>query len=156
MPIVAADVMTSPPTVVAPTASLAEVARLLANKDISAVPVCLPDDTPVGIISEADIIAPFRESIRVRRDWWLGLLAEGEELPPEFLDYIRQDHRTVADVMVRNVIHVTEDAPLPQLAELMLKHAVRCLPVLRDGRVVGVVSRSDLLRAIAHAPAMTV
>jgi CBS domain-containing protein len=118
--------------------------------------VCHADGTLAGIVSENDILKPFRESVRARRDWWLGVIAEGEALPQDFLDYLRQDLRTAADVMVRPVHVAKEDTTLPELAEVMIAHAVKRLPVLRDGQIVGVVSRSDLLRAVARSPAMLV
>ncbi|HQT76963.1 MAG: hypothetical protein B7Z80_27025 [Rhodospirillales bacterium 20-64-7] len=156
MTITAAEIMTTPVASVAPEATIAEVASLLASKRISAVPVCNPDGSMAGIVSESDILKPFRESARARRDWWLGAVAEGEELHQDFLDYLRQDTRAAADVMVRHVIAVEEDATLPRLAELMIKHGVKRLPVLRDGRLVGIVSRSDLVAAVAKAPGMLV
>jgi CBS domain-containing protein len=156
MTTIAADVMTSPAITVAPQAGLSEIAGLLSSRRISAVPVCQPDGTLVGIVSEGDVLRPFRESVRVQRDWWLGVLAAGEELSQDFLDYMRNDTRTAADVMVRPVITADERATLPELAELMVKHRIKRIPILRDGRVTGVVSRADLVSAIARAPAMLV
>jgi CBS domain-containing protein len=150
----AAEIMTSPAIVVAQEASVAEIAALLSSKHISAVPVCRADGTPVGIVSEGDILRPFRESTRQRRDWWLGLIAEGEELPQEYLDYLRHDTRTAADLMVSHLVTADEQATLPQLAELMVTHGIKRIPIVRDGRVVGIVSRADLVTAIAQAPAM--
>lgn len=156
MAITAADVMTAPATVVRPETSMADIASLLASKRFSAVPVCHPDNTLAGIVSESDILKPFRESVRARRDWWLGVIADGEELPQDFLDYLRRDTRTAADVMVRHVVTAEEHMTLPQLAELMLNHGIKRLPVLRDSKVVGIVSRADLVAAVARAPAMLV
>jgi CBS domain-containing protein len=156
MSIVAADIMTAPATAVRPETNIAEIASLLASKHFSAVPVCNPDNTLAGIVSESDILKPFRESVRARRDWWLGVIAEGETLPQDFLDYLRQDTRAAADVMVRHVITTDEQATLPQLAELMINHGIKRLPVLRDGKVVGIVSRADLVAVIARTPAMLV
>jgi len=156
MSITAADIMTSPVVSVTPETNMGEIASLLARKHFSAVPVCRPDNTLAGIVSESDILKPFRESVRARRDWWLGVIAEGEELPQDFLDYLRQDTRSAADVMVRHVLTAEEDTTLPQLAELMIKNGIKRLPVLRDGKVVGIVSRADLVAAIARAPAMLV
>ena len=156
MSITAADIMTTPVTVVSPHTSMAEIASLLASKHLSAVPVCHSDRTLAGIVSESDILKPFRESVRARRDWWLGVIAEGEELPQDFLDYIRQDTRTAADIMVPHVYTTEEKATLPELAETMIKHAIKRLPVLRDGKLVGIVSRADLVAAIARAPGMLV
>jgi CBS domain-containing protein len=154
MSITAADIMTSPVTAVSRNTTMAEIASLLAGNHLSAVPVCDPDDKVVGIVSESDILKPFRESVRIRRDWWLGVIAEGEHMPQDFLDYLRQDTRTAADVMVQPVIAVQQDTTLPQIAELMIKHAVKRVPVLRDGKLVGIVSRADLVAVIARTPGM--
>lgn len=156
MPVLASELMTQPVVTVTPQATLAEIAELLAGKRISAVPVCNPGGALAGIVTEADVLRPFRESSRQRQDWWLSAFAEGEDLAPEFLDYIRRDHRTAAEVMARHVITAGEQATLPELAELMVKHAVKRIPILRDGRVVGIVSRADMIRALARAPAMLV
>jgi CBS domain-containing protein len=156
MSITAANIMTAPAIVVRPETNMAEIASLLASKRFSAVPVCHPDNTLAGIVSESDILRPFRESVRARRDWWLGVIADGEELPQDFLDYLRRDTRTAADVMVPHVITAEEHTTLPQLAELMLNHGIKRLPVLRDGKVIGIVSRADLVAAIARTPAMLV
>jgi CBS domain-containing protein len=156
MPTTAADVMSSPAIVVEPEASVADIAALLANKRISAVPVCGADGKLAGLVSEGDILRPFRESIRQKRDWWLGVFAEGEDLPQAFLDYIRRDTRTARDVMTPQVTTAAAHATLPELAELMMTRGVKRIPILTDGRVVGIVSRSDLVAAIARAPAMLV
>ncbi len=146
--------MTSPAIVVRPQATLPEIAAVLSNNHVGAVPVCNPDNTLVGIVSEADLLKPFRESARLRRDWWLELLAEGEDLPREFLDYISQDAHTAADVMFRSVVTAEEQTTLPELAETMVKRGITVIPILRDGRVVGVVTRADLVATIAREPAM--
>jgi CBS domain-containing protein len=144
--------MTSPAFTVAPEATMAEIASLLAAKHISAVPVCAADGTLAGIVGEGEILKPFRESVRARRDLWLGVLAEGSDLPQDFLDYLRRDTRTAADVMVHTVVTADEHTTLSELAELLLKQGVRRLPILRDGKVVGIVSRADLVAAIARSP----
>jgi CBS domain-containing protein len=152
MTITAADIMTKPAITVSPRATIAEIASVLAARGISAVPVCAADGTLLGIISEADILKPFRASARARRDWWLGVLAEGEDLPHDFLDYLRQDTRRASDVMAHPVVTAPEQTTLPHLAELLVKHNVRRLPIERDGKVVGIVSRADMVRAIAADP----
>ena len=151
MTITAADIMTSPAIVAAPETTMAQVASMLASNRISAVPICAPDDTLLGIVSEGDILKPFSESFRRRREWWAGVVAEGESLPRDFIEYLRADARTAADVMVRHVIAAEEDMTLPELAELMTRHGIKRLPVLRQGKVVGIVSRSDLVKAVAKS-----
>ena len=156
MTITAADIMKSPVISVWPETNMAEIASLLASKSLSAVPVCNRDNTLAGIVSEADILRPFRETVRAKRDWWLGTIAEGEELSQDFLDYIRQDTRSAADVMARHVFTAEEQTTLPQLAEIMSQHAVKRVPILRAGKLVGIVSRADIVAAIARSPAMLV
>jgi CBS domain-containing protein len=156
MAITAADIMTSPAITISPATSMAEIALLLSTRNISALPVCAPDGALLGIVSEQDVLRPFRESARQKRDWWLTLLAEGEQLSQEFLDYIRQDTRSASEIMARNVAAASETATVPELAELMVSRGVRRLPILRGGRVVGIVSRADMVRAIAREPAMLI
>ena len=154
--ITAAQIMTSPAVTIAPESGVEEIVRILSDRHISALPVCKPDGTLVGLVSEGDILRPFRESARVRRDWWLSMMAEGEALSQSFLEYLRQDTRTASDVMVRHVVTADEHATLPQLAELMSRHGVKRIPIIRGSTVVGIVSRSDMIGALARTPALLV
>lgn len=155
VPVVASDIMSHPPVTARPEQSIAEVAALLAERGISAVPVCASDKVLLGIISELDIIRPFRESARQRSDWWLSLL-EAETLSQEFMDFVRRDNRSAADVMQKHVITAGRDTTLPQLAELMTAHSLKRIPIVEQGQVVGIVSRADIVSAIARSPAMLV
>lgn len=146
----AADIMTSPVTTVSPDASVTEIIALLARKRISAVPVCTPNGILSGIVTEGDVLRPIRESVSARRDWWLGLLAEGEELPDVFLEYLRRDTRSASDIMVCNVITAGPQATLPGMAELMTTHGIKRLPILSDEKLVGIVSRADMVAALAR------
>lgn len=156
MTITAADLMSSPAVTVTPDTHIGNVAELLVDKRISALPVCKPDGTLTGIISELDVMRPFRESVRRKRERWLGLIAEGEALSQDFLDYLREDSKAASDLMVRQVVTASPRATLAELAEIMVSHGVKRIPIVDGGRVVGIVSRSDLLRAIAGAPEMSV
>src|SRR5215469_3913724 len=86
---------------------------------------------------------------KARRDWWLTLLAEGEELNPEFLASLRTPVTHARDVMTSPVITVGEDEDIRGIARLLIEHHIKRVPVLRDGRIVGIVSRADLVRALA-------
>ncbi|HVZ08149.1 CBS domain-containing protein [Rhodopila sp.] len=149
MTIIAADIMSSPVITVRPNTTVGEVARLMSKHRISAVVVVDSADRILGIISEADVLKPYRESILARRAWWLDLIAEGEEMPKDFLEYLRQDRHVAADVMVSDVVTADHRMTIPQLAELAVQKGVRRLPVVKDGKLVGIVSRHDLIRAIA-------
>lgn len=155
MTLTAAELMTSPVVTVTPSTGVGEIAELLVDKRISALPVCKPDGSLAGIVSELDVMRPFRENLRRRRERWLGLIAEGECLSQEFLEYLREDTKAASDLMVRQVVTATPSSTLGELAEMMISHGVKRIPILDGGCLVGIVSRSDLLRAIARMPELS-
>jgi CBS domain-containing protein len=152
MPVDAASVMTRDVIKVGPNATVAEVAALLAQHDISAVPVCDEKGTLLGMLSEGDLMRPFGAANEMRRAWWLGVLAEGTDLAPDFLDYIRVDRRSAHDLMTPDVVTATEQTSLSEIADLMSKHRIKRVPILTDGKLVGIVSRADVVRALAGLP----
>ncbi len=152
MPIDAASIMTTHVITAAPDDTVAKVARLLANNHISAVPVCDADGTLLGMLSEGDLMRPFGTETAARRAWWLRMLAEGTELAPEFLDYVREDRRRARELMTTPVISVTERTSAREIADLMMRHRIKRVPVLRDGKMAGIVARADLMRVIARLP----
>ena len=152
MPIDAASIMTTTVISVRPDDTVAKVARLLAANHISAVPVCDADGKLLGMLSEGDLMRPFSTETEVRRAWWLRMLAEGTELAPEFLEYVREDRRRAKDLMSTEVVSVGERTSARGVADLMMQHRIKRVPVLRDGKVVGIVARADLVRAIAQTP----
>jgi CBS domain-containing protein len=152
MPVDAASVMARDVITVGPNATVAEVAALLAKHDISAVPVCDADGTLLGIVSEGDLMRPFGAANEMRRAWWLGMLAEGTDLAPDFLDYVRADSRRAKDLMTPNIVTATEQTSLAEVADLMSKHRIKRVPILVDGKIVGIVSRADVVRALSRWP----
>ena len=145
----AGEIMTTDVVSVGPDASTRAVAELLAARGISAVPVVDAGGKPIGMVSEGDLIGRKERDWRTRRDWWLTLLAEGEALHPDFLSSLRKPNQGVRNVMSTPVISIDERAQLPEVAELLISHHIKRVPVLREGRVVGIVSRADLVRALA-------
>jgi len=152
MPIDAAGIMTTQVVSTGPDDPVVKVARLLADNHISAVPVCDADGALLGMVSEGDLMRPVGTETATRRAWWLHMLAEGTDLAPEFLAYVREDRRRARDLMTTPVVSVTEQTSAREIADLMIRHRIKRVPVLRDGKVVGVVSRADLVRAIARTP----
>jgi CBS domain-containing protein len=145
----AQDVMTTTVVSVGPGQGTREVARILRDKGISAVPVVDDDGRPLGMVSEGDLIGRDEGDREGRRDWWLNLLAEGEPLHPDFLKSLRLPDRLARDVMVRPVITVGEQTNVGEIARLLIAHRIKRVPVVRDGRIVGIVSRADLVQALA-------
>lgn len=86
------------------------------------------------------------------RVWWLEILAEGEDLAAEFLNYLKAADRPVRDVMVSPAITVSEDTSVETIAETLQQHHIKRVPVLHDGQIVGIVSRADLIRALSKVP----
>ncbi len=148
----AGSIMTRTAITAGPDDTVKTLAALFTKHGISAVPVCEKDGTLLGVVSEGDLMRPFGQANKLRRDWWLGLLAEGTDLAPEFLDYMRLDKRKARDLMTSPAITATEGTTVAEIADLLQSHHVKRVPIVRDGKVVGIVSRADLIRALSRTP----
>jgi CBS domain-containing protein len=142
------DVMVAPVITVAPSATVQEVAKLFLEKRISAVPVLDDKGKLAGIVSEGDLLHRVEAGTERHRSWWLRALIDSDTLAAE---YVKSHGRKVSDVMTRNVITASPEMPLHEVASLMEKNAIRRLPILENGQVVGIVSRANLLQAVASA-----
>jgi len=118
---IASDIMTRKVATIRPEASAQEAAQLLDEKRISGAPVVDADSKIIGIITEADIIS------KVNRD---GLC--------------------VADIMSHDVIAISEETPVSEIAALLTERKIKRVPVVRDGKLVGIVSRADIVHAVAQ------
>lgn len=130
----AREVMTAPVVTASPDTPVKDVAALLVDHGISGVPIVGKAGKLMGLVSEADLMALGPDPRARRRPTAAGPAAT-----------------TVAEVMVRDVITATEDADVASLARLLLRENVKRVPILRGGRVVGIVSRRDLIRILARA-----
>jgi CBS domain-containing protein len=118
---IARDIMTRTVATIHPEASAQEAAQLLYQKRISGAPVVDADDNIIGIITEADIISKVnREGLRV------------------------------ADIMSHEIIAVGEEAPVNEIAALLTERKIKRVPVVCDGKLVGIVSRADIVHAVAQ------
>jgi CBS-domain-containing membrane protein len=140
----AKDVMTTRVVVVMGDTSVSELANRLLQHRVSAAPVVDKVGKLIGIVSEGDLLRHVGPE-RTPRSWWLGLFNEDAEAK----DYIKAHGRHVRDVMTRDVISVTEDTPVAEIAELLETRQIKRVPVVRDGRVVGIVSRANLIHGLA-------
>jgi CBS domain-containing protein len=146
----AREVMTSEVVSVVPEMPTRQVAQLLLEKGISAVPVVDDGGAPIGMVSEGDLIGRDETERQARRDWWLALLAEGTTLD-ELLASLRTPERAVREVMSWPVVCVGEDTDVSEIAQLLAAHLIKRVPVVNEGRIIGIVSRADLLRAVVQA-----
>lgn len=152
----AKDVMTANVVSVAPDATVSEIAQILLQRNISAVPVVDADGRLCGLVSEGDLIRRSELGTERKRSWWLDLLTgEGERAE----DYVRAHGIHATDVMTTHVITVKETADLAEIATLLEEKRIKRVPVVRDGKIVGIVSRSNLLQGLiargAPAPVAT-
>jgi CBS domain-containing protein len=148
VPMQARDVMVFPVVTVQPSASVKEVAKLLLERRISAVPVVDDKGKLVGIVSEGDLLHRAEADTERQRSWWLLGLTGEETLAAE---YVKAHARKVSDVMTSPVTTATPDTPLREVATVMEKNSVKRVPIVKDGQLVGIVSRANLIQAVASA-----
>jgi CBS domain-containing protein len=149
----ARDVMTTKVVAVQADTATREIARLLLENHISAVPVLDSSGAPIGMVSEGDLIERTEADRQSRRDWWLVLLAESSPPSPEFLSRLRQPERNARDVMSRPLVTIGEDTDTSEIARLFRTYRIKRVPVVQGGQMVGIVSRENLLRALAEEEA---
>jgi CBS domain-containing protein len=142
----AADVMVTNVITVGPDACVQDVAHVLLSARISGVPVVGPNGELLGIVSEGDLMRRVEAGTGRARPWWLALFTGKEVLAAEF---IREHSRKVTDVMTRDVVTAAPDTPLSKIANLLEKNAIKRVPIVERGKVVGIVSRANLLQALA-------
>ena len=144
---VASDLMTTTVTSVTAAASVRDVALLLLERHIGAVPVTDEAGAPMGMVSDGDLLG--RRADEARPDWWLDLLAH--DTPTAALSPAAPA-RSVRDVMTTPLVSVSPYTPVREVVQLLQTHRIKRLPVVLDGKLVGIVSRSDLLNLVAHLP----
>jgi CBS domain-containing protein len=142
----AMDVMTSEVVTVGENDSVTVVAKLMAERGISAVPVVDQDHRVIGMVSEGDLLHRSETGTERRRSWWLDMVASTSQLAG---DYIKSHSGLVKDVMTRDVISVSDTTPVADIAIVLETNRIKRVPVLRDGKLVGIVSRANLVRALA-------
>jgi CBS domain-containing protein len=147
----AADVMTPDVITVQTDATLEHVVALMLDHHISGIPV-MDGDSLVGIVTEGDLLRRVEIGTDAHRSRWLEALSGATPLAA---DYARTHGRKASEVMTHGAIAVEDDTPLAEIVRLLEARRIRRVPVLRDGKLVGIVSRANVLRALASrlAPA---
>jgi CBS domain-containing protein len=143
----AEDIMTSKVITVTPETLVGKVAALLSEHRISAVPV-VDKGQLVGIVSEADLLHRYEigtDCALSGDPWWMRLFS-ADRSPAE---YVKSHARQVRDIMTREVTTVAPDTALAEIASLLEKRRIKRVPVVEQGRLMGIVSRSDLVHALA-------
>jgi CBS domain-containing protein len=142
----AKDVMTRHVVTIAPNASILEALRLMLEHKISGLPVVDEKGNLAGIVTEGDFLRRAETGTERKRSRWFEFLVGPGALAA---DYVRSHARRVDEVMTTDIHTITEDAPLDDVVALMEKHRIKRLPVMRGGELVRIVSRANLLHALA-------
>jgi len=138
------DVMTSDVITVSPATPIHEAARLMVEHRVSGLPVIGADGSLVGIISDGDLI--LRQRHRKETPWWHSFVTDGEQIARE---YQKAVGTTVGEVMTRPVVTISPVWDIEVAASILDSRRIRRLPVVLEGRLVGIVSRADLIKALA-------
>ena len=142
------EIMTKDVITVSPKTPIHEAAGLMVDHGVSGLPVVDDAGSVVGIVSEGDLI--LREKPRERTPWWRLFFGDAERLARE---YQKAHGMTVGEVMTRSLIAVSPDFPIESAALILDQHRIRRVPVVADGQLLGILSRGDLIKALAKAPA---
>ena len=141
----ARDLMTTNLVTIPPETPLASVAQLFAERGFSGAPVVDAEGKLLGMVTEADLMRRLAAAEDKPRSWIAGLLSPAGDQAARFS---RVHGRTAADVMTRNLLTAEEDTPVEKIAKALEDRRIRRVPVVRDGKLVGIVSRADLIRAL--------
>lgn len=142
----AREVMASPVVTTAPDAAITDIVGLMLKHNISALPVVDSEGQVIGIVSEGDLIQRDEIGTLPHRSWWLSALGTKAQLIDEF---IKTHGATASAVMTPNVITAGADTPLQEIAEILERKRVKRVPIVENGKLVGIVSRANLLQARA-------
>ena len=140
------QIMTRPVITVTPETSIVEAANIMLQKHVSGLPVIDATGKLVGIVSEGDFIRRSEIGTQRKRGRWLRfILGPGKSAS----DFVHEHGRKISEVMTRSPLTIADDTALAEIVELMEKNNVKRLPVIRADMVVGIVSRANLLQAVA-------
>jgi CBS domain-containing protein len=148
----ARDVMVRAVVTTSPDTTVEKLARLMINLRISGVPVLDGDGRLVGIVTEGDLLRRAETGTERHRSRWSELFSSNSRLAAE---YIKSHAKRVADIMTREVVSIDEMATLAEIADLLETKQIKRVPVVHDGRIVGIVSRADLLQVLASGGVKT-
>ena len=148
----ARDIMTQEVITVRPDTSVRDIAALMVEKHISGLPVLTEEGEVVGILSESDLLHRAETGTERRHKWWFQVFRDSASLARE---YAKAHGLKAHDVMSRYVISVRDDAELRDVADILDNHRIKRVTVMKDGRLAGLITRGDLVRALSQAQLST-
>jgi CBS domain-containing protein len=144
----ARDIMVQHVITAAPDLDVTAVANTLVKNGISALPVVDIAGKLIGIVSEGDLVRRTETGTERRRSWWLEILTDSRT---EAAEFVKSHARKAKDVMTRNVVTATPETPIEEIANLLEKHGIKRVPIVENGQLVGIVSRANLVQALASS-----
>lgn len=144
----AMDVMVRDVVTASPNENVDQVIELLAKHDASTLPVVDAEGNVVGMIGDLDLMRRPEIGTEKHHPWWMEAMTPASTLAEEFA---KSHGRRVGEVMSTQLISATEDTSLGEIATLLEKHRIKRVPILRNGKLVGMVSRSNLIQALASS-----
>jgi len=142
----AVDVMVRDVVTVRPDTDVADAVKLLSEHDVSALPVLDAAGNLVGMLSEADLIHRVEIGTEKQWPWWQEAVTGASTLAA---DFAKSHGKKVGEIMTSGAISVSEETPLSEIATLFERKRIKRVPVVKDGKLVGIVSRSNLIQALA-------
>ncbi|MGV3635704.1 MAG: CBS domain-containing protein [Pseudorhodoplanes sp.] len=142
----ASDVMTVRVVTIEPDATVQAAAKLMLERGISALPVVDKSGRLIGIISEGDLIRRAETGTERKSSWWLNVVSGSDQLA---YDFVKAHGTKVSDVMTKEVVVAKPDTPLRDVARLLESNRIKRVPVVEEDLLIGVVSRANLLQALA-------
>jgi CBS domain-containing protein len=144
------EIMTREVISVKPETPVREIAALMTERRISGVPVLGSEGKLLGIVSQSDLLHRKEIGTEARRKWWLRVFSDPDRLARE---YSKTHGVRAQDVMTRHVISIKDGAELGEVAAIFDRSRIKRVPVMRDGKMVGLIARSDLVKALSRTAA---
>jgi CBS domain-containing protein len=135
-----------------PTTTVEQVSKLMIEHHVSALPIVDADGAVLGIVSEGDLLRRVEGATEPKKSWWLRLFSNSGESVKEF---VALRGRYAQDVMTKNVICIDPEMQVGEVARILSKHHIKRVPVVQDNKLQGIVSRANLMHALAAVPAQS-
>ena len=146
------EIMTRDVMTVRSDTSVRDIAALMVEKHISGVPVLTDDGKLIGMVSQSDLLHRAEVGTDRKHKWWFRILANSSALARE---YSKAHGLRARDIMSRYVVSVRDDAELRDVADILDKRRIKRVPVVRGDRLVGLITRGDLVRALSQVQVST-
>ena len=143
----ARDIMVRDVITVHPDTLVRDIASLMVEKHISGVPVLSDNRKLVGMVSQSDLLHRAEVGTDRKHKWWFRILVDSRALARE---YVKTHGLKAHDIMCRYVVSVREDAELRDVADILDRRRIKRVPVVQEDRVVGIITRGDLVRALSQ------